>query len=755
MKIPFLDIDLRFRNPRKVKAADDTSGNLRNVSDYTLAYNSNEDPIIINKGVEGYCLMVRDPEVASNLATVFNLVMPGYQWKPADDSDEAIRNADFVNAALKLMPGSPLTVLRNQLFGNAFSTGLSVAQPEWMKVNLPDFGEVAVFSALNVKPTSSFINASPGIITDGNGKIIEFRQDSEYGGGSASIEDVIYYAYRGDPNNRWGRSGLHEVFDAFMRKREIYKIYTMFMATNASGIRVAKVSEEDADDDARMEKAQQVMRNLAPMQAIAVDPRWELDVQIPSSGAGSHFKLMIDAQDLQIRKGMLGDSAYSAQADQGGSYSSRQVSQSNVQQMFRAIGYAYCEDIGEQIAPMLLNANSMSGPIPLLIPEPIRQADGDPKEVVENAVKAGLIPRLSEPALLGLAKSIFIPLGINITELKPKPEPIVEPKTEPVVEPNDTEPKEPVVAAAAPEGRTRADLKRRDNEFSKLIETGQKDLSDTWATVYPQTLDKLNTAVFSKDGNGWKLKTVDGKRVPINAEDIRKIIFDDNTLRYKSSELRKSLDATKKQGWEMGNEHASETIKVKAVSVIVTPQIMTDSMARSVLRSRTMVEMNSAYQTVEKDMYYLLDNAINGGQSPQAVSAKMREVLETGGFNPSHATTIVNTTLNRTYNESRMNLYRSLQDPTGQIPGSIKGYVFAAVIDKDTTDVCNAYDNQAFLADDPNLPQPPLHFNCRSQLIPVFDDEVPWTTESGGEFQTLDKSKALSTIITTGFGGVA
>jgi SPP1 gp7 family putative phage head morphogenesis protein len=315
-------------------------------------------------------------------------------------------------------------------------------------------------------------------------------------------------------------------------------------------------------------------------------------------------------------------------------------------------------------------------------------------------------------------------------------------KTEPIAA---TEPAHKNISFAnAPAGRTVADLKRRDKEFSKLIEDGKADLVKTWDSVYPQALDKLNSAVFKPDGNGWKIT---------NPDDIRKLIYNDGILRYKSSEIRKSMDAGKTRGWEMGNGHAQEVVKVKAVSVVVTPKIMTDTMAKSLLRSRTAVEINGAYQAIEKEMYYLLENAMSGGQSPQAVSAKMREVLAQGGFNPAHATTIVNTSLNWTYNEARMNLYRSLQDPTGQIPGSIKGYVFAAVLDGTTTDICTAYDGQAFAVDDPNLPQPPLHYNCRSQLIPVFDDEQPWN--SSGEFMSLDASKALSADIPSGFGGVA
>jgi uncharacterized protein with gpF-like domain len=56
--------------------------------------------------------------------------------------------------------------------------------------------------------------------------------------------------------------------------------------------------------------------------------------------------------------------------------------------------------------------------------------------------------------------------------------------------------------------------------------------------------------------------------------------------------------------------------------------------------------------------------------------------------------------------------------------GRIAGYEYSAVMDDRTSDICADLDGKFFSVQDANSVQPPLHFNCRSQFIPVFVDET-------------------------------
>jgi len=60
--------------------------------------------------------------------------------------------------------------------------------------------------------------------------------------------------------------------------------------------------------------------------------------------------------------------------------------------------------------------------------------------------------------------------------------------------------------------------------------------------------------------------------------------------------------------------------------------------------------------------------------------------------------------------------------------GIVTGYQYSAILDDATTDVCSGLHNKIFKAGD--QPVPPLHFNCRSVLIPITKyEEIPKYTK--------------------------
>ncbi len=59
-------------------------------------------------------------------------------------------------------------------------------------------------------------------------------------------------------------------------------------------------------------------------------------------------------------------------------------------------------------------------------------------------------------------------------------------------------------------------------------------------------------------------------------------------------------------------------------------------------------------------------------------------------------------------------------DAMSDIEDQIESYTFIAVDDDATTEICSSLDGTTFAPDDPNLDKyrPPLHFNCRSYILP-------------------------------------
>lgn len=79
--------------------------------------------------------------------------------------------------------------------------------------------------------------------------------------------------------------------------------------------------------------------------------------------------------------------------------------------------------------------------------------------------------------------------------------------------------------------------------------------------------------------------------------------------------------------------------------------------------------------------------------------------------------TLIRTKTTEIYNRGRKSYFDN--DPLAQ--SVVEAYQFSAIMDNRTSEVCSSLDKKIFSADDANinLLTPPLHFNCRSVIVPV------------------------------------
>ena len=75
---------------------------------------------------------------------------------------------------------------------------------------------------------------------------------------------------------------------------------------------------------------------------------------------------------------------------------------------------------------------------------------------------------------------------------------------------------------------------------------------------------------------------------------------------------------------------------------------------------------------------------------------------------------IARTAINYIANRAHMAVYEQNDDV-------LTGVEFTATLDSRTTQICARWDGTVFKVDDPKKQTPPLHFNCRSVLVPVVD----------------------------------
>lgn len=105
------------------------------------------------------------------------------------------------------------------------------------------------------------------------------------------------------------------------------------------------------------------------------------------------------------------------------------------------------------------------------------------------------------------------------------------------------------------------------------------------------------------------------------------------------------------------------------------------------------------------------------GEATGLDAAALDEQLGTSeDMNLARLNTIVRTNVFDSFNEARLEYFT---DPA--LGGYVEALEYSAILDDNTTEICTEMDSTTWPADDErwNTYSPPLHFNCRSVLIPV------------------------------------
>lgn len=140
-------------------------------------------------------------------------------------------------------------------------------------------------------------------------------------------------------------------------------------------------------------------------------------------------------------------------------------------------------------------------------------------------------------------------------------------------------------------------------------------------------------------------------------------------------------------------------------------------------RSRAFAVSGVADLDVVSQVWGEIDRAVDGGESYQDFAMRVTEVLADawGGEDPARLETIFRTNVQSTYSAGRW-----YQNSLPAVRASHPYSQFVAVLDSRTTDICEGLHGTVLRSDDPfwSTHQPPLHFACRSDIVPLTEDEA-------------------------------
>lgn len=113
----------------------------------------------------------------------------------------------------------------------------------------------------------------------------------------------------------------------------------------------------------------------------------------------------------------------------------------------------------------------------------------------------------------------------------------------------------------------------------------------------------------------------------------------------------------------------------------------------------------------------MIQTGIVRGQNPTAIANSIWQARNAGGPNAWRQSrtvlrTAVRTVTTAIQNEAALTAQQSYHDVIGK-------YRFEAILDSRTSDICRPLDGSLWAPNDPKMPVPPLHPNCRSTLVPI------------------------------------
>ncbi len=128
---------------------------------------------------------------------------------------------------------------------------------------------------------------------------------------------------------------------------------------------------------------------------------------------------------------------------------------------------------------------------------------------------------------------------------------------------------------------------------------------------------------------------------------------------------------------------------------------------------------------VLNDIHKAVDEAISNGTTLADFGDSLKNIAENRGWTgitPWHEETVFRTNIQTAYSAGR---YEQLEGMGDKFDGQ-----FSAIMDDRTTEVCSELNGKVYPLDSPfwDIYTPPLHFNCRSALVPILKS----TEESRG-----------------------
>ncbi len=664
--------------------------------------------------------MLHDEQVHAGLQIKKDLVLgSGWIIKTSDDTQEEIKTdlriaLDEDSESDNGFESQLEEILSGYEFGFSLSEKLFKKRPN---------GSIGLRSIKNRHPNTW------EILTDVHGNVEEYKQIA--GNGNPVIIDpnsLVHYINRPRFQNPYGRSDLRPAYLPWFSKRQIVRYFAIFLEKAASPTPIARYDKNVPPDVVR--KIFNTLKRFQSKTAITIPD--ELDVQfLEAKSKGEAYHKALDIFNMFIGRSLfLPDLiGLSGSETSGGSYA---LGQEHFNLFFKHIGRRrkLLERIVNKhfVKPISIWNHGLSDDFPVFEFLPINEDEifQSIKQWIE-ATKSQIYKPTDEE-IIHFKKLIKFPEAlVEVEEPLPNPAPVL-PK-----DPQD--PQDPIPKENLPdendkhdpiEDELKRDLERMaiGNKFihrGPFKQTGgdfhKKTNFQLAETTLAQSVDSITeeTQIVVNDSIAFLIDQIEKKNI-LKSGDISR--FDSvNLKKSQINEMNKIVNTNLLDTFNTGKTQGmNELIKGNFQIPVASAAFL------ALLKDENFQFVGDWEFALMKKTRVELIKAIKDGLPLSTVQGILTDAgkrlsdVQIERYSRTKSTEVLNKGRLEAFEES----------------GVVNGFQYSAILDGRTTSICSGLHGKFFKSG--SQPVPPMHFNCRSLLIPITKfEEFKETTSIRGK----------------------
>ena len=671
--------------------------------------------------------MLNDDQVSVALQLKKDLVLgAGFDIVAQDDDQDEI--VEDINRALTQDVSPSFEELLEEIL-SAYEFGFSISEKIF---KTRDDGSLTLSTLRTRHPNTWLIN------TDNKGNVDAITQQGVSAGFSDILvkpQSVIHYVNNRKFQNPFGRSDLRPAYQAYFTKKHITRYYAIFLEKAASPTPIARYDK--TVKDATVTKIFNIIKSFQSRTAMTIPKDIEIEF-LEAKSDGEAFIKGINIFNMFIGRSLTIPDLIGFQgSDTGGGSQALSREQMKIFTTHIKRRRSILEGIVNKhiVQPLVIfNHGDIDNP-PIFQLRPISDEDAaDYAKIFLEAVKAGAY-KPNEEEINHFRSLIKFPEGE--VEVPVPPAPIVMPPPgdgsgtaapgEDIAPDTDT-PAEPAPAEGDKEieGDDKENNKQSfaqdkgDGGF-KDLEEGFKDKVDFKAIE--SLLDGTTTRIIQEtkmlvdDMVASAIDQIEKKKI-LQKKDIKLIDgIKLKGLKGLQLSLKKNLRTLFQDGQRLG---VNELFGKNNFDQPLLPEEFL-----TVLENETFAAVGDWEYKFKQDLRVQLQAAIKDGMPLSTVIQEIEGVAEEK-MNVS-IERYARTKSTEVINNARLAVFNSSD--------IVEGYQYSAILDGRTSDICAGLHGKKFKRG--TEPVPPMHFNCRSMLVPItkFEKFEP-DTSAGGTVQT-------------------